>query len=123
MNQTVTDNSRYKRRIVLTRTKRKSRAMSKEENDMLRMNESATRLEDLQLSNQANLYQTKYSFLLLFYRFFASFISFKYYFPLSPISPFHVDIVRTDVCISEITFQLLGLHVNRTLMARPVYTS
>lgn len=50
MNQTVTATRSYKRRIVLVHTGKKTRAVSKRKNDMLRVNESATRFKVIESS-------------------------------------------------------------------------
>lgn len=86
----------YKRRIVLVYTGKKTRAMSKRKNDMLRVNESATRFKVIESSE--SLLNEVPPPLPSF-----SFISFKCLFPLSLISPFHVDIIGSDACIFEIT--------------------
>lgn len=119
MNQTVTATRSYKRRIVLVHTGKKTRAVSKRKNDMLRVNESATRFKVIESSesllNEVPSPPPPPPLPLLLPSF--SFISFKCLFPLSLISPFHVDIIGSDACIFEIT-SAAGSCENSSLTAK-----
>lgn len=89
MNQTVTATRSYKRRIVLVHTGKKTRAMSKRKNDMLRVNESATRFKVIESSESTvkrSALPSPYSFPpFLLFRSSASFPS-RWFHPFTLIS-------------------------------------
>lgn len=105
--------SSYKRRIVLAHTGKKTRAMSKRKNDMLRVNESATRFKVIESSesllNEVPSLPSPFPPFLLF----RSSVSF----PFRWFHPFTLISFEVNACIFEIA-SAAGSCENSSLTAK-----